>query len=125
MANQARPVFLQLTKIRFPITAITSILHRITGVILFLSLPMWLFFLEKSVDSDAGFLVLQRDLKNPGWQLLVWIGLSAALYHLFAGIRHIIMDMGYGETKSSGRLGAYVLVIAAIIAVILAGIWIW
>lgn len=120
-----RPVNLDLTTIRFPITAIVSILHRISGVFVFLIIPFLLWMLEQSAFSEEGYINLQDCLSSPISKFIIWVVLSALLYHLAAGIRHLFMDMGVCEEKVSGRICARVTLISGIVLAILVGVWLW
>jgi succinate dehydrogenase / fumarate reductase, cytochrome b subunit len=105
--------------------AIASILHRISGVVLMLLMPFILFMLGKSLHSEEAFMQTKGLLSVPYIQVLVW-GFSAALtYHLLAGIRHILMDLGIGEELHEGRRSAVVVILLAVIMAIFLGIWIW
>ena len=59
------------------------------------------------------------------YQLIIWASLAALAYHMVAGIRHLIMDFGIGETLEGGRLGAKVVFIIAAVLIILVGVWVW
>lgn len=121
-----RPVNLDLTTIRFPITAIISILHRITGVWLFIALPFSLDVLYKSLNSLQSFANLDMCFTNHWYiRFLVWTVLAAATYHLVAGIRHLIMDLGIGDTFPSGKKTAWVVIIISAILIIIEGVWLW
>ena len=120
-----RPVNLNLFTIKFPITAIASILHRVCGVILFVSLPFWLWALQFSLESEADFAKLQDCFSHVSVRFAVWVSLSALAYHFVAGVRHILMDMGYGESKKGGCFGAKLVFFIAILLSLLLGWWIW
>lgn len=123
--NKNRPVNLALTTIRFPITAIVSILHRVAGLLLFISIPFLLWVLQASLSSIDGFEALQDCLNTPIMRFIIWVVLSALWYHLIAGIRHLLMDWGVGETKTGGRIGARVTLVLAVIAIVITGVWLW
>ncbi|WP_175479179.1 MULTISPECIES: succinate dehydrogenase, cytochrome b556 subunit [unclassified Pseudomonas] len=120
-----RPVNLDLRTIKLPVTAYTSILHRISGVILFVSLAIMLYALDKSLDSQEGFDQVKACLTSPLAKLVIWGILSALLYHLVAGVRHLIMDMGIGETLEGGKLGSKIVIAVSVVVIVLAGVWIW
>jgi succinate dehydrogenase / fumarate reductase cytochrome b subunit len=120
-----RPVNLDLTKFKFPPMALISICHRITGVLLFLLLPLMLYLLHHSLSSSAGFSATLVQLHHPVMKFFVWVTLSAALFHLIAGIRHISMDLGFGENVCAGRATAYIVFVVAAILIVLAGVWLW
>ncbi|MYM62757.1 succinate dehydrogenase, cytochrome b556 subunit [Pseudomaricurvus sp. HS19] len=123
--NKNRPVNLDLATIKLPITAYVSILHRVSGVILFAGVAILLSMLDCSLDSAESFASLQNSLQQPLIQFLIWGTLAALAYHMVAGVRHLIMDCGIGETLEGGRLGAKILLVVAIVLIILAGVWVW
>ncbi|WP_286917835.1 succinate dehydrogenase, cytochrome b556 subunit, partial [Pseudomonas sp. UBA6276] len=94
---------LDLRTIKLPVTAYTSILHRISGVILFLGIALMLYALGKSLGSEEGFGEVKAYMTSPLAKFVIWALLSALLYHLVAGVRHLIMDMGIGETLEGGK----------------------
>ncbi|WP_064117363.1 succinate dehydrogenase, cytochrome b556 subunit [Pseudomonas fluorescens] len=120
-----RPVNLDLRTIKLPVTAYTSILHRISGVILFVCLAIMLYALDKSLSSEEGFGQVKACLTSPLAKLVIWGILSALLYHLVAGVRHLIMDMGIGETLEGGKLGSKIVIAVSVMVIVLAGVWIW
>jgi succinate dehydrogenase / fumarate reductase cytochrome b subunit len=105
--------------------AIASILHRISGVILFLLLPIMLFILGQSLHSEETFLHLKSALVHPCYKLVMWVFGAALIYHVLAGIRHLIMDMGFGEHLNAGRRSAVLVIVLAVILTIFLGFWIW
>ncbi|UVE16297.1 succinate dehydrogenase, cytochrome b556 subunit [Pseudomonas sp. LS44] len=123
--NSQRPVNLDLRTIKLPVTAYTSILHRISGVILFLGIAVMLFALDKSLASEDGFEQVKACLASPLAKFVIWGLLSALLYHLVAGIRHLIMDMGIGETLEGGKLGSQIVLAISVVLIVLAGVWVW
>ncbi|MDB5980514.1 MAG: succinate dehydrogenase [Pseudomonas sp.] len=123
--NSQRPVNLDLRTIKLPVTAYTSILHRISGIILFIGLAIMLYALSKSLGSEEGFGEVKACLNSVLAKLVIWGLLSALLYHLVAGVRHLIMDMGIGETLEGGKLGSQIVLAVSVVLIVLAGVWIW
>ena len=123
--KKQRPKNLNLFTIRFPIPAIASILHRISGFILFILIPFILWGLHLSLDSQESFDNLHQVFVTPWVKFLIWASLSAFIYHFIAGIRHLLMDIGIGEELKSGKLSAILTIIIAAILIILTGIWLW
>jgi len=123
--NSQRPVNLDLRTIKLPVTAYTSILHRISGVILFVGLIVLLYGLDMSLASEESFEELKACLTSPLAKLVTWGLLSALLYHLVAGIRHLIMDAGVGETLEGGKTGSKIVIAVAVVLIVLAGVWVW
>ena len=120
-----RPVNLDLTTLRFPITAIASILHRVSGVVLFFGSFVLMALLGMSLDDEAGFANALALLDNGFVRFIVWGVLAALAYHFVAGLKHLFMDMGYGETLESGPLFAKISMASAVVLMGLAGVWVW
>ncbi|BAP14402.1 succinate dehydrogenase [Alcanivorax sp. 97CO-5] len=124
--NDKRPVNLDLSTIKFPVTAIASITHRVTGVAIFLALPILLWMLDRSLTSPESFADLKELMMTSLLvKLVVWAILSVLLYHLVAGIRHLIMDAGVGESLEGGRRGAKLTFLISVVLILLVGGWIW
>lgn len=120
-----RPVNLNLLTLRFPITAIASILHRVSGFILFLFIPLFLGLIDASLQSPEGFFLVRRSLTCTLTKLIILSLLLALFYHLFAGIRHLIMDTGLGENLTPARFSAGLVMCLAVIFTALMGIYLW
>jgi succinate dehydrogenase / fumarate reductase cytochrome b subunit len=123
--NKNRPVNLDISTIKLPITAYVSILHRVSGVILFGVVAILLCMLDASLESAESFAALKEGLQNPVYQFLIWGSLAALAYHTVAGIKHLIMDAGIGETLEGGQAGAKIVLVVAVVLIVLAGIWVW
>lgn len=126
MQKRNRPVNLDLLQFRFPLVAIVSITHRITGLLLFVGLPVALYALSVALKSEADF-ALVRDvwLGTFTGKALAWVLLAALAYHLCAGSKHILMDFGFFETIRSSHAAAMVTFTAAIVLALLAAFWLW
>jgi len=123
--DNKRPVNLDIGTIKLPITSYVSILHRISGVVLFFAVAVFLWMLESSLASEQSFNELGATLNSPVCQFIIWGGLAALAYHAIAGIRHLIMDFGLGEDSfESGRNSAWVAVVLAIVLIALITGWI-
>jgi succinate dehydrogenase / fumarate reductase, cytochrome b subunit len=123
--NDKRPVNLDLTTIKFPVPALASITHRIAGIALFVAIPILLWLLDRSLASPESFAQTKELLAAPLAKLVIWAILAAVLYHLVAGIKHLIMDWGIGETLEGGRRAAILGFVVAAVLIILAGVWVW
>jgi succinate dehydrogenase / fumarate reductase cytochrome b subunit len=120
-----RPVNLDFKTLHLPLPAITSILHRISGVIVFGGVFVLLWLLSASLESESGFTDVQNWLAAPLVKVVVWGILAGLLYHLIAGVKHLVMDMGIGETLEGAKTGAKLVVFISVIAIVLAGVWLW
>jgi succinate dehydrogenase / fumarate reductase cytochrome b subunit len=124
--NSKRPVNLDLTTIHFPLPALTSITHRITGVILFVGLIFAFWALGKSLSSPAGFDAVSNALANNFFaKFIAWGLLSALAFHFVAGIKHLLMDADIGVTLEGGVKKAQITVVVSVVLIILAGVWVW
>ncbi len=124
--NKKRPVNLDLRTIKQPLPAITSILHRATGLALFFGAFFMLYALGMSLESEQGFNAAAQMLTESFFaKFIAWGLVSALLYHFFAGIKHLIMDFGHWEELESGQKAAKATLVIAAIAILLAGVWIW
>jgi len=123
--NKKRPINLDITTLHFPVMSITSIMHRLSGILVFFLLPMMLYYLQQSLQSAASFQKLQHLLQQPLHKLILWAFSSALIYHFMAGIRHMIADFGYGEVVTTAKKTAWVLIILTVITTISLGVWLW
>lgn len=103
----------------------TSILHRISGVLIFVGTAVLMWLLAESLTSEEGFQRVGEWLQSPIVKLIVWGILSGLLYHLIAGLRHLLMDAGIGETLEGGRRGAMLIIVFSVISILIAGVWVW
>jgi len=78
-----------------------------------------------SLASDVGFEQALSIPQHPFAKLVTWGVLSALLYHLIAGVRHLIMDAGVGEGLESGKRGSQAVIVVSIVVIVLLGVWIW
>ncbi|MCB5161685.1 succinate dehydrogenase, cytochrome b556 subunit [Marinomonas algarum] len=124
--SKARPVNLDLKTIRLPITAIVSIVHRVSSVILWVSMAIFLPVLYLSLASENGFGdMLGFFDQNPLGKFVVWGLMTAFGYYFCATIKHIIQDFGHCEELDSGKsISIAVLVISGCFCV-LSGVWVW
>ena len=119
-----RPIDLPLSQVisvnRSPI-AIASILHRISGIILFLLIPVMLWLLQNSLASPESF---ETVFDNVLVRFLAWIFVAAIAYHFVMGIKHLFADMGMNEELKSGRTASVVSFVIAAILVVASFVWV-
>lgn len=125
MMEKTRPKYLDLFKIRLPLPGWVSILHRVSGLGLFLCLPFLLWLLDNSLHSRSSFAYFQDLVSRPLIKLLL-LGLTwAFLHHLFAGIRYIALDLHWGtELPAARATSATVLAISLALTLVL-GAMLW
>ncbi len=123
--SKKRPVNLDIGTIHLPVTAYVSILHRVSGVVLFGAVGLFLWILDSSLSSEESFNSIKVFMSTLTVQIIIWLSLAALIYHLVAGLRHLVMDYGFGETLSGGMLGAKLVLVLSVILMLLAGFWLW
>ena len=107
--NKIRPVYINLLQIRLPVSAISSITHRLAGIyIFFITLPLSLYLLYLSTKSYNDFMVL-KDYFNNSTFLSTFVSFSFLVfaYHILTGVRHFLQDLHIGESLSASRLSSY------------------
>ena len=120
-----RPVNLDIGTMQLPITAWASISHRATGVVLFVGMMILMWALDVSLQSPEGFDAVKSALASPLAKLVIWGIVAALIYHSAAGIKHLVMDFGVGESMEGGALGARIVIAVSVVLILLAGVWIW
>ncbi len=124
--SKKRPINLDIGTIKLPITSYVSILHRISGVILFFAVAIMLYALEASLASEQSFDALKNFFSSTLFQIILWGCLIALTYHVIAGLRHIVMDFGIGEDNfQAGRRSAWLVVIIAVVCISLITGWVF
>ena len=104
--------------------AIASILHRLSGVIVFVLVPVLLWLLDKSLSSPEGFAQVQEIFNGFFVRFIVWVFVAGLIYHFIAGVKHLLADLGFAEELQSGRIAATISLILSAIGIIAAFIWI-
>ena len=123
-----RPVNLSMGQVlavnlRSPV-AIASILHRVSGIIIFLLIPVLLWLLQGSLASPERFADVQHVFDKLSVRLIVWVFVAGLLYHFIMGIKHLFADLGCNEGLQSGRTAATVALVLSVIAIIASFIWV-
>ena len=127
MKQNSRPINVgigDLLSFRWPITAISSITHRVAGVVLFIGVAFMLYALDLSLSSEQGFISLKEMMISPLGKVITWGLLSALGYHFVAGIKHLLMDMGVGETLEGAQFAAKTTLFFSAILLALAAVWV-
>lgn len=122
---KARPVHLNLFVMRFPVTAISSICHRISGIWIFVCLPFLLMMLQDSLESIESFNNIINKLDQIYYKLFFFSFLAASIYHAIAGVRHIIMDFGFLESKNESKVTSIIVILSSMIICLSLGVYLW
>ena len=121
-----RPMNLDLTTVRFPITAIASILHRVCAVITWVGLGYLLILLSSALSSKEQFEMVSDSLQNNFLlQFITWGFLTAFGYYCMGTIKHIIQDFGFFEDFAGGQLISWTAIVLGILISLLAGVYLW
>lgn len=124
--DNKRPVELNLLQLRFPFTAIISILHRISGVIIFLSIPVILYGFSYAFQSEINFIELKRILlSHYAFKIMVLGILLMFSYHTIAGIRHLIMDFGHFESQQSANISGFIVIMLNLLVACILGVYLF
>jgi succinate dehydrogenase / fumarate reductase cytochrome b subunit len=120
-----RPVNLNLLAFSFPLAALVSITHRVTGVILFVGVAFALYALDMALASPEGFAAAQALIAQPLSKFIL-LGLIAALeFHILAGLKHILMDFHLGDSVAAARYGSMVVIALTVISTAVIGAILW
>jgi succinate dehydrogenase / fumarate reductase cytochrome b subunit len=113
--HTTRPVFLDLWRIRLPATGYVSILHRISGVLMVISIPVGAILFDQAVSGPEGFAAAAAFFDH--WFTHLWLLALAwsLLHHLFAGIRYLLLDLRIGLDRAASRASAWAVIIAAVV----------
>ena len=117
-----RPVFLDLSRIALPVGALASIAHRVAGVLLAIGIPVGVYALDLSLRGPQGFARVAAALEGPPSRAAVVVMAWALAHHLFAGVRHLLMDLDVGSRLPAARRSAWManaggLAVALLVAV--------
>ncbi len=123
--KKKRPVYLNLVKICLPVGGVLSILHRATGAFLVLLLPFALYILDRSLQDPSAFTEITARLVSMEGRIAILIMVWAFTQHFMSGIRHLLLDIGIGDSKSAAQLIAWLAFAATGVVVILTGICLW
>jgi succinate dehydrogenase / fumarate reductase cytochrome b subunit len=121
----ARPKHLNLFVIKQPIPAIVSIMHRVSGMVLFLFLALFLWLLDRSIGSPEAYAALKQAVANPLLKILLFALLWAYLHHFFAGLRHLAFDLHIGADLTGARVGSVLVLVLSLGLTLLAVVALW
>ena len=102
-----------------PVTALTSIAHRLAGLLLALLIPAMLYLLDLSLRGQAGFDQVIQWLRLDQVRLLLLIPIWALSHHLLAGLRYLLIDIGIGINLDTARHSARLVSVGALLLTVL------
>jgi len=120
-----RPKHLNLLKISLPVPGVISIMHRVSGAVLFLLIPLLLYLLQTSLESPHGFAAIRAALATPLAKLVLIGLLWAFLHHFCAGIRYLALDLDIGTDLPAARASSWAVVVVSVALTLACGVLIW
>ncbi|MHB0926101.1 MAG: succinate dehydrogenase, cytochrome b556 subunit [Gallionellaceae bacterium] len=123
--NKHRPKHLALHLIKLPLPGFVSILHRISGLLLFIALPLLLLMLQYSLRSIETYTQLLAVLAHPLAKLMLLGLLWASLHHFCAGLRYLAIDLDYGVKLAQARASSKAVLAVSLVLTALLGAKLW
>jgi succinate dehydrogenase / fumarate reductase cytochrome b subunit len=123
--NKPRPKYLALHQIKLPLPGFVSVLHRISGLILFCALPLLLLMLQYSLSSIETYTQLFSLLDNPLLKLMLLGLVWAFMHHFCAGLRYLAIDMHLVHDLAQARNSSKVVMVVSLALTVLMGVKLW
>jgi succinate dehydrogenase / fumarate reductase, cytochrome b subunit len=121
-----RPKYYDLNLLNLPAPGLLSIFHRISGAVMFLVLiPLLLFMLQQSLQSESEFQRWKACLAHPVAKLVMLGFIWSYLHHFLAGIRYLLLDVHWGIKLDQARSSAKLVLVLGVVGTLLIGVWIW
>jgi succinate dehydrogenase / fumarate reductase cytochrome b subunit len=120
-----RPVYLNLFKIRLPISGFVSIVHRVTGVMLVLFLPLSLYFLDVSLKGEEQFAQIRDWFSGVSGRISLGIVVWLFAQHFFSGFRHLLLDIDIGVDKATAHASSWITFVLSLITVVVLETVLW
>lgn len=102
-----KAVFFNLTQIQMPVGAVTSITHRITGILLAIGIPFGVYLLDQSLRDPQSYAGVTQLFAHPAFKVAALAFIWALAHHLFAGVRHLLSDIDVGSRLPAARRSAW------------------
>jgi len=119
--NKKRPKNLDLLHIRLPIGGVVSILHRVSGVLLVLGLPLAFLLLQQSLRSPEDYAQVVARLSSQPARALLLLTTILLVHHFLAGLRHLLLDLDVGISRGGSRISAWLVLAGVAGTVMIAG----
>ncbi|BAN35317.1 succinate dehydrogenase, cytochrome b556 subunit [Sulfuricella denitrificans skB26] len=116
-------MYLNLFRIKLPLPGIVSFLHRVSGALLFIAIPLFLAALQLTLGSQADFDTVTQGFESPLVKLVLIALLWGYSHHFFAGLRFIAMDMGLGVELAKTRRNSWLVMASSLTLTAITGGW--
>lgn len=123
--NKTRPKHLALHKIKLPLPGYVSILHRVSGAVLFISLPLLLLLLDQSLRSIETYTNLTEHLASPFLKLVLLGLMWAFLHHFCAGLRYLAIDLHLLPSLAAARTSSKWVMVVSLALTVVFGVKLW
>jgi succinate dehydrogenase / fumarate reductase cytochrome b subunit len=123
--KKRRPLWYNLSPLNLPVPGLVSIFHRVSGALLFLGLVWFLFLLDLSLSSEAGFERFRAYVAHPVTKLALLVLLWSFLHHFCAGIRYLFLDIDRGVDLATTRRTSYAVLVVSLALTAAAGAKLW
>lgn len=124
--DKPRPIYLDLFAIRQPLPAIVSILHRVSGALMFVvGIPLLLWFVQRSLASPDAFAAAMAPLSTPFGKVVLLILAWCYLFHLLAGLRHLALDLHIGIALAPARRSAAIVIVLSVLLALIVAVRLW
>ena len=124
-AKKKRPLWYNLSPLNLPLPGLVSILHRVSGALLFLGLVWFLFLLDMSLSSEAGFAHFRVYVAHPVVKLAMLVFVWAYLHHFCAGLRYLFLDIDKGADLATTRKTSYAVLAASLVVTAFLAVKLW
>lgn len=125
ITKQKRPKFLNLFRIRLPVTGVNSIAHRVSGGLLFLSVPLFIYCFNLSLRDATSFEQLETMLTTPYFKVVLTVLAWAIGHHMLAGVRFLLTEIDIATSLDAAKRFAWIVNVSGVIIFLLAGYFIW
>ena len=116
----SRPKFFNLLQIQMPVGALTSIMHRVTGLVLAIGIPLALYAMQLSLDSAESYARLAQITSTFAFEVSSIVFIWALSHHVLAGVRHLLMDVDVGSHLPAARRSAWLVNVGGVLMALLA-----
>ncbi len=119
-SKKRRPVFFNLLQIQMPVGALTSITHRVTGILLAFSIPFSVYVLDLSLQNPQGYAQVIAWFNQFSFKITAIILIWALTHHLLAGVRHLLSDVDAGSQLPAARRSAWIVNLGSVVVALIA-----
>ncbi|MDH5423842.1 MAG: succinate dehydrogenase, cytochrome b556 subunit [Gammaproteobacteria bacterium] len=119
MSSDSRPIYLNLIKIKLPISGIISIFHRLTGLLLFVAIPVSLYLLQLSITDLDSFNTVSALMLHPLSRFFVLLVIWSFVHHFITGMRFLLIDLEFFLHRNTSRTSAWAVVVIEAIVMLL------